>query len=251
MNIQTNELHQISAFKKVLATYAVSDASKSILKDIKLVLLVAPTSVGRNKIIDELLKLGNYHYIVSDTTRKPRINDGVPEKNGVEYWFRSEADVLQDLKQGAFLEAAIIHNQQVSGISVRELQRAHDDNKIPITDIEIVGAHNIIQAKPDTISIFVLPPSMDEWMRRLSARGQLEQAEIERRLTSAVNELSLALERDYYYFVVNDRLNDAVKQIADLAESRPSDPMNEIAARDLAEKLLEQTKKFVDTSPQV
>src|SRR3546814_14273785 len=103
---------------------------------------------------------------VSDTSRKPRVNDGIPEQNGVEYWFRSEAEILNDLKAGKFLEAAIIHNQQVSGISIRELQRVGDEGKIAITDIEIVGVHNLIQAKPYATAFFVLPPIFEFLFKR-------------------------------------------------------------------------------------
>src|SRR5579885_607634 len=112
-----NRLEHLQEFKTVLANYRISPASQRILQQTNLVLLAAPTSAGRNTIIRELLKTGDYHYIVSDTTRQPRINDGIPEQNGVEYWFRSEADILKDLAAGQYVEAAIIHNQQVSGIS--------------------------------------------------------------------------------------------------------------------------------------
>jgi len=85
----------------------------TLLQQTKFVPLVAITSSGRNTLIRELLKTGEYHFIVSDTTRKPRTNDGVMEQSGVEYWFRDEDEVLQDVKDGKFLEAAVIHSQQV------------------------------------------------------------------------------------------------------------------------------------------
>src|ERR1700689_1309052 len=117
-----NELVHGAEFRSALRDYHLSKAALQTLSQTKLVILVAPTSSGRNTIIWQLLKTGDYYFIVSDTTRQPRINDGKLERDGHEYWFRSEAEVLTDIQQGKYLEAAVIHNQQVSGISIRELQ---------------------------------------------------------------------------------------------------------------------------------
>src|SRR5690349_7662236 len=100
-----NHLKHIDEFREVLANYHLSDEAKQTLNDLHLVLMVGPTSSGRNTIIRELVKTGSYHFIVSDTSRKPRHNDGILEQNGREYWFREEADMLQDLRHGMFLEA--------------------------------------------------------------------------------------------------------------------------------------------------
>src|SRR5689334_7205560 len=103
-----NKLKHLVEFQKVLEHYQVSDENKAILKQTRLVLLDGPTSSGRNTIIDELVKTGDYFHIVSDTTRQPRHKDGKPiEENGREYWFRSEDDVLAGLKNGDYMEAAI------------------------------------------------------------------------------------------------------------------------------------------------
>jgi len=72
-----NELKHIDEFRAVLANYQPSEHAKGILRHTRLALLVGPTSSGKNTIIGELLHTGDYHYIVSDTTRKPRTNDGV------------------------------------------------------------------------------------------------------------------------------------------------------------------------------
>src|SRR4051812_45219052 len=111
-----NELKHKDDFEKVLAGCQLSDGAKQTLAQTKLLLLVGPSSSGRNTIINELVAEGGYHYIVSDTTRQPRVNNGVLEQDGREYWFRTEEDILADLQAGNFLEAAIIHDQQVSGI---------------------------------------------------------------------------------------------------------------------------------------
>ncbi len=240
-----NKLEHLSEFQSVLTDYHVSDESKAVLAQTELVLFAAPTSSGRNTLIRELLKTGNYHYLVSDTTRHPRVNDDVLEQNGVEYWFRPEQEILDDLRAGNFLEAAIIHNQQVSGMSIRELKKAHQAGKVAVTDIEIAGVETIIKLKPDTICLFIVPPNFEEWMRRIQHRGQMSPEEFHRRLTSAEKEFKHALEHDYYRFVVNDTVKESVKLIDKLARLHQIDQEQQEKARQVVEKLLQLTHKFL------
>ena len=239
-----NQLQYRDEFVAALANYQPSDQAKQLLARVKLALLVGPSSSGRNTIINQLLESPAYHFIVSDTTRKPRQNNGVLEQNGREYWFRTEADLLQDIKNGAFLEAAVIHDQQVSGISMRELAAAADTNSVAINEIEVVGAENIHGAKPDTQFFFILPPSFDEWMVRMNGRGTLPSEEVTRRLHSAVNEIQLALTRDYYQFVVNDTFKQTAEHID--AMIMTGDYQNDQAhGREVAQQLLIDTQKHL------
>src|SRR6266702_1448012 len=219
-----NELKYRDTFRTLLADYRPSEATKRILRETRLVLLVGPSSAGRNTIINELVAGGDYHFIVSDTTRQPRVNNGVPEQNGREYWFRTEDDLLDELRQGKFLEAAIIHDQQVSGISVRELQKAQAAGRIAINEVEIDGAENVHRLKPDCVIIFVVPPAFDVWLQRLHARGKIPPAEIRRRLESSCQEFAAALKNDYYTFLVNDSLEQAATDVRTLATGKPQDP---------------------------
>ncbi len=210
-----------------MAEYHLSERAQKALQGLNLVLLVAPTSTGRNTIIAELLKSGDYYFIISDTTRPPQIRDGKMEENGIQYFFRSEEDILADLKAGEFLEAALIHEQQVSGISVRELQKAKNRDKIAITDIEVVGTDNVIRAKPDTKAIFVVPPSFYEWQRRIRSRGHMSDQEFKNRLASADKELVAALKHDYYQFVIAGDLGKTVATIDSIAKGFPGEAENQ------------------------
>lgn len=240
-----NELAKLDEFQKILRGYQISDAGKKILRDTKLVLMVGPSSAGRNTIINALTKTGEYHYIVSDTTRAPRENNGVMEKNGLEYWFRTEDDMLSDLRSGMFLEAAIIHNQQVSGISLRELERARDMQKIAVNEVEIIGMQNIIQAKPDMFALFVAPPSFDVWMDRMESRGKMSQQEKRRRLESAKVELTNALEKDYYTYIINDDFHHSVDKIHNLVLGGEHDPLQQKHGSDVIEKLIIETQNYL------
>jgi guanylate kinase len=111
---------------------------------------------------------------------------------------------LADLKAGEFLEAEIIHDQQVSGISIRELEKARDQQKIAITDIDLEGMHNVLRDKTDTIAIMVMPPSFEEWQRRLASRGKMHPDELKRRLQTAQKIFEDGLRQDFYHFVISE-----------------------------------------------
>jgi guanylate kinase len=211
-------LDHFQEFEEALRNYHVSDEAAAELKDLKLVLLLGPSSSGRNTIIKRLADGGKFYYIVSDTTRPPRINDGVPEQNGVEYWFRNEKEILTDIKAGNFLEAELIHNQQVSGISIRELKKAKAEGKIAITDVDIRGVHNIMKVKPDTIAIMLLPPSFEEWQKRFSMRAAMTMQEQTNRFNTAYQVFADGLQQRFYHFVISEDLEQSANIIESIAD---------------------------------
>jgi guanylate kinase len=200
-------------FKEALNNYHMSERATQAMEGLDLVLLVAPTSTGRNTVIRELVGSHNYQFIISDTTRMPQFRDGRMEENGVDYFFRSEEEMLNDLRAGEFLEAALIHEQQVSGISIRELEKAKNSNKIAITDIEPQGADSVVRAKPDAKAIFLIPPSYEEWMDRITGRGRMTEHELRNRLKGALKEFDAALSHNYYQFVITENVGHSAALI--------------------------------------
>jgi dihydrofolate reductase len=245
-NKNNNYLNHKSEFEKILDAYQPGKEVLGMLQKIKLVILTAPTGSGRNTIINRLIATGKYNFMVSDTTRKPRVNNGVLEQNGREYWFRSEDEMLNDLKEGKFLEAAIIHNQQVSGISIRELEKLAGDEKIAINEIEIIGADHLHKIKSDTTFIFLLPPSFDIWMQRLKARGEMSADELQRRLVSAQAELRSALEKDYFNLVVNQELEQTTKEVNSIVHGHALSDTHRLKARQVASDLLQAVNEFLN-----
>lgn len=222
MVMDPSPLKHFAQFSSTLSSYHVSDRALRAIEGLKLVLMLAPTSSGRNTIIRHLLKTGNYYYIVSDTTRQPRVNDGVLEQNGREYWFKTEEEVLADLKAGEYLEAEIIHNQQISGISIRELEKAQSENKVAITDIDLEGVHNVMKVKKDAIPILLLPPSFDEWQKRIMQRGHMSIDERRRRLQTAMEIFEDGLNQPFYRFVISDSIEHAASTIDAVASGKPN-----------------------------
>ncbi len=240
-----NVLHHLAEFRAALANYHPSQTAKQTLAEANLALLVGPSSSGRNTIINELLKTDSYYFLVSDTTRRPRVNNGIPEQNGREYWFRTEDEVLAEIQRGEFVEAAIIHDQQVSGTSIREIHKAHQLQKTALTEVEVVGANHIHQLKPDTTLIFVLPPSFEVWMERLHNRGAMPAQEVRSRLETACQEFRAALDHDYYHFVVNDKLEYTVATVDAIIRHQKVDAMQESRGHELARSLLAATEKHL------
>jgi len=240
-----NSLIHRDEFVRLLADYQPSPATIAILSRIKLLILVATTSSGRNTIAKQLLATNKYRYIVSDTTRQPRANNGVMERDGVEYWFRSEEVMLEEIRAGDFLEAAVIHDQQVAGVSARELAIVEQSGLIGMTDVEIDGADHINRFKPDAIIVFVVPPSFEEWQRRLKARGTMDEGEFRRRMQSAVTEYQHALDHSYYKFVINDSIPSSLRQINSIVFDGIVDKEIQDRARVIIGQLLSATEKLL------
>ena len=238
-----NQLDNRAQFETILADYHLSAKAKTLLSDMTLVLLSGPSAAGRNTIIEQLMISGGYQYIVSDTTRNPRLNNGVQEKNGVNYWFRTESELMEDLIKGDFLEAEIIHNQQVSGISMRELNKAFQSGQIALSEVEIGGFNNIASLKPDTIGIFVLPPSFSEWLIRLEDRSQMPEIEVISRLKTGVRIFREIISNPRAKIVVNSVLSQSVELIDDIVHKRGD--CDSVAGRRVANNLLIETEAYL------
>lgn len=233
-------------FVSVLKSYEPSKHTVDTLKNMPLVLLVGPTAAGRNTLISLLVKTGRYHYMVSDTTRPKRVNNGIMEQNGVEYWFKTEQEFLDGLKSGEYIEAALIHDQQVSGANIAELEFAAKQHKIAINEVEVAGAEYYYRHKPDLVCVFLLPPDFDTWMGRIRGRGHVNTEELRRRLNSAKYEITHALENDFYHFVINHEIHEAATMVDELAKGNKGSGTDQTEARKHAEKLLASVKNHLD-----
>lgn len=242
----TPHLNRREEFEAALKNYRVSPDGLAVLQETRFTVIVGPTAVGRNTLINEMLKTGHYYFIISDTTRPPRQNHGVWEQDGVEYFFRKEDDMLEEIKAGLFLEAEIIHKQQVSGISIREIQKAHDADKIAITDVDIEGGINVALLKPDASVIYLVPPSFDEWLKRLHGRTVVTKDELRNRLEGAIKTFRLALENEQHFtFIVNHDKSESVGVLDELVRLGKHHGADEQAARELVRKLWEETEAYL------
>ena len=117
------------------------------------------------------------------------------------------------LQNNEFIEAKFVHGT-VYGTSVAELNLAHDQNRVAITDIDVQGVEEYERLAPDSIAIFIVPPNSQTWIERLKKRYATEedfQAEWSKRHASAIKELAYALEVPYYHVIINDDLERAIR----------------------------------------
>ena len=187
---------------------------------------------------------GKFYFVRSDTTRPRRIHGDRLEENGEFYWHIKEDDFIDGLKNGDYLEAAIIHNQQVSGSNSAEYEKATTENKVAITDIEgIYGPPVFHNYSKKAQFIFLIPPGFREWMDRLNRRGKMSHEELKNRLISAEKEIVEALKRPYYHFMVSVDIEHNVQSVMNISEGKPGlDSEDEAKAK--AKNLLEDIRNY-------
>lgn len=225
-------------FEEAIAAHRISKHAQQVLDTTKLVVLSSLAGGGRNTIINYLVAYHDYFFIVSDTTRPPKVRNGKLEEHGVHYYFRTEEDMLRDIQNGEFIEAEIIHAQQVSGTSIRELARARDSGKIAIHDFEYLGAQNVAAAKPDTFVIGLLPPSYDEWLERLHAREEMHHEEFRNRLVTAEKVLQTMLSVPYFKLVINTTIEECAQAIRGIVEDGVVDSDEQKRCQQVAQEIL-------------
>lgn len=220
----------------LLSNYEPSQATIDIVRDTPLVLLVGISGAGKGTIREELLKTGDYVNFVSHTTRKPRENNGVMEQDGREYHFISIDQAVEMLKNGEFIEAKY-YSGNIYGTTAAELVRAKESGKIALNDVEIQGIGEYLDIAPSTNAIFIVPPTHEVWLERLTARydGEINSKDLLLRLETAKRELEVALNDRRFAFIINDDLATAVQDVDRIAKESGHD---DSIAREAAHAIL-------------
>ena len=178
-----------------------------------LYIISAPSGAGKTTLCKRVLNsMEDVVFSVSHTTRKPR--DG--ELDGVHYHFVSVAEFMAMIDMGEFFEWAEVHGN-FYGTSVASVKSELEYGRDVILDIDVQGASQIKKIFPDAITIFVMPPSMEELEARLRNRGTDDKEVIQRRLVNARSEINRITEYDYT--VINDDLEKASLELASLFQS--------------------------------
>ncbi len=229
----------------LLKNYRPNDDVIELLKSRKIVIVAGITGAGKNTIMTELLKSGEYYDLVTATTRAPRENNGVMETDGVEYSFLTKEQAIEKVKAGEYVEVAPVH-ERINGLLVDELKRAREEDKIALIDVDVKGVAVYEELSDKVISVFVLPPSYEEWVRRVRARYPDEASFNEAwpvRSRSAIMELEEALAKPYYHFVINDKIEDAVTAVDKIAHHDDEFTQIDKSFHVWAETILEELKK--------
>ena len=172
-----------------------------------LVLYTGCSGVGKGTIMKKLLERdSSIRLSVSNTTRAPR--EG--EIDGVHYNFVSREDFIRLADADGYIEYAE-YCKNLYGTPKRQVEEMLEQGYNVFLEIEVQGGLQIMERFPEVLSIFVLPPSLEELGHRLRGRGTETEEVVQKRLAEAENELKIAPR--YKYNVVNDRLEDAVEDI--------------------------------------
>jgi guanylate kinase len=169
--------------------------------------LCAPSGAGKTTVCRALLDSSDdLLFSVSATTRPARPN----ERDGVDYHFVDRAEFQAMIDDGELLEWAEVHGD-FYGTPRQNLERAEQQGKLLVLDIDVQGARQVVTARPETVTVFLLPPSLEVLMERLRGRGSENAERLQRRMQTARIELQELFA--FQYVLVNDRLEDTVREL--------------------------------------
>ncbi|ACN99378.1 guanylate kinase [Sulfurihydrogenibium azorense Az-Fu1] len=172
----------------------------------RLYIVSSPAGGGKTTIINLLLEeLPFLRRVITYTTRHKRKN----EIDGVDYVFIKKEEFERLIQENAFLEYALVHGNYY-GTPKKDVFQLLEEGYDVVLVIDVQGMKQVKQIYPDVITIFILPPSLEELVNRMKLRGDSEQ-EIEKRLNTARKEIPFW--KEYDYIVVNDNLFQAKDQI--------------------------------------
>lgn len=182
------------------------------MPDGTLLVVSGPSGVGKSSVIDAVRDRTGAAFSVSATTRSPRPG----EVDGEDYWFVDPRAFTELVASGGMLEWAEYGGYRYGTPRAHVIKTLAGGDHV-ILDIENDGAHQVKEAYPSAVLVFLMPPSRAELERRLRARGDTTDNDIERRLAVADEQILDA--REFYdHLVINDDLEGAIAQVVSILE---------------------------------
>lgn len=209
------------------------------------IILSSPSGAGKTTIARELLaRRDDVGYSISCTTRSPRPR----EVAGRDYYFLSRAEFLKRREEGAFAESAEVHGH-LYGTLRSEILRVLGSGRHVIMDIDVQGATQFTRMFPQSVTIFVLPPSADVLLERLRKRQTETSEQLIRRLQSALQELQSV--EEYEYVVINDELEKSVQRVSSIIDAEVVSRQRTAGLRQQVASLIERLEEEIANSSQV
>ncbi len=176
------------------------------------VIITGPSGSGKTTICRKLLeKCNDLEYSVSVTTRKRRPQ----EQNGKDYIFVDENTFKKWVEEGKFLEWQPVYGDYYG--TLREtVEKILEKGKNVLMDLDLKGTKNVKRMRPDSVTIFIMPPSIEELKNRLKKRGD-EKEVIEKRLKESEKEIKQF--KDFDYVVLNEEIEETVENILKIIEA--------------------------------
>lgn len=206
-----------------------------------LLVLSSPSGGGKTTIARALLAArDDLGYSVSATTRLPRDR----ERDGVDYFFLTDQEFRRRRDAGAFVEWAE-YSGSLYGTPQSEVDRILASGRHVMLDIEVQGARLIRQRRSDVVSIFILPPSVEELLQRLGGRGGSRPSDLEPRIRRAVDELDEA--RHYDYLVINADRTQAVGEVAAIIDAEAHRTFRQTSLDDMIARFKRELAQAADS----
>lgn len=179
-----------------------------------LVIISGPSGVGKSTLCKEIVKRLENAYVSVSVTTRPKSK---AEVDGRDYWFVSEDEFQQRVKNGLLLEHAEVFGH-FYGTPAEKVKQAIQEGKTVILEIDVQGARQVKAIYPDAVMIFILPPTHKELAERLNHRARDDAKTAEKRLDQAGTEIAAAWQY-YDNMVINDNLQQAVNECVQIIQS--------------------------------
>ncbi len=182
------------------------------MKTVNMILIAAPSGAGKNSFMSRAIEeFPQLEDIITYTTRNLRLG----EKQGEPYHFVSREKFQVLVNQGFFVEWSLVHDA-LYGTSHQSLTKTWERGKVAILDIDIQGVGKIKKVYKDAVSVFIMPPSIEELKKRILTRDKTPPANMELRLANAKKEIQTAREHDY--LVINDNFDKSYGKFKKILE---------------------------------
>ena len=180
----------------------------------KLIVFSAPSGAGKTTLVKHILsQFSNTNFSISATSRSPRGS----EKDGIDYHFLSNSEFKKKIENNEFIEFEEVYGGVHYWTLKSEVENIWANNEIALFDIDVVGGFNIKKMYPDnTLSIFVMPPSIEELENRLRSRKTESEDKIQQRISKANEELQDA--RHFDVVLENDNFDRAVEEAESIVQ---------------------------------
>jgi guanylate kinase len=173
----------------------------------RLIIISAPSGAGKSTLCKmALAEIPNMAYSISYTTRPQRAH----EIHGQHYFFISLPEFEKKKAEGFFAETALVHGHYY-GTSLEQINNALNQGKNCLMDLDVQGADSLSKIYPDALTIFVLPPSIEEIRRRLESRDHGKTNNLELRIQNAQKEM--AASNRFQFTIINDKVDRAFEEL--------------------------------------
>ncbi len=227
---------EASRFKNLVGFYAPHPDVLKAFQTSNFAVIAGPAGAGKDTLRNALLKnyADTYVPILSTTSRPPRTG----EVDGETYHFREIEQIEEGIINQEFFQIALVHNQQVSCLHVDEVNKLATGQcglSILVTDTE----EEVREIKPDLKTLFLVPPTIEEFQRRMQEGRELRDDEINRRTTAAKQEMQAALNNPHYYCLVSETVPAVTTLAHQFLQTDMRNQTEDERARQIMKELIE------------